>query len=435
MENKRGITLIALVITIIVLIILAGVSISLILGNNGIITKAKQGKQNYQEASVLEKVEMALVEYNTDKLLNGEEAEIEEALYKLLENETFKEIEPEDNIGIVDNYEIVLEKVNNEIVIKETAKIVEGATNVRVSINPREYTKESVEIVLTARGNIQKVIMPNKEEKVALNEKIKANYTVNQNGTYTFGIVDTEGNQEERKVEVNKIDKLKPKDFTIATENITETGFSITAQTDDMEATAEYACSGIERYEYYIKDYLASETTEYTKYTENTITGLEKGIYRIYVIAYDEAGNWTKSNETNVILGDYIYNNGDECTDITGGWEQTGTAINGGTATKEAGFLKLHANNEGRVYMGTKKSMDLSQYRKMIIFYRGGISCVFVGSQKYNSSNPTGEATWRNAKALAGDGFDIIDIGNYNTGYFHLTGAGGTFYVYAIAFI
>ena len=38
MRGKRGITLIALVITIIVLIILAGVSIQLLLGENGIIT-------------------------------------------------------------------------------------------------------------------------------------------------------------------------------------------------------------------------------------------------------------------------------------------------------------------------------------------------------------------------------------------------------------
>ena len=37
LKNKRGITLIALVVTIVVLLILAGVSISLILDNNGII--------------------------------------------------------------------------------------------------------------------------------------------------------------------------------------------------------------------------------------------------------------------------------------------------------------------------------------------------------------------------------------------------------------
>ena len=40
-RNTKGITLIALVVTIIVLIILAGVSINLVFGNLGIVTKAK----------------------------------------------------------------------------------------------------------------------------------------------------------------------------------------------------------------------------------------------------------------------------------------------------------------------------------------------------------------------------------------------------------
>lgn len=50
MKNKRGITLIALVVTIIILIILAGVSIGLVLGNNGIVTKAMLGKENMEKA-------------------------------------------------------------------------------------------------------------------------------------------------------------------------------------------------------------------------------------------------------------------------------------------------------------------------------------------------------------------------------------------------
>ena len=39
MKKQKGITLVALVITIIVLLILAGVSISLALGNNGVLTR------------------------------------------------------------------------------------------------------------------------------------------------------------------------------------------------------------------------------------------------------------------------------------------------------------------------------------------------------------------------------------------------------------
>ncbi len=55
LKGQKGITLIALVITIIVLIILAGVSISLVLGNQGILPRARQGKQNYQNAAVEER--------------------------------------------------------------------------------------------------------------------------------------------------------------------------------------------------------------------------------------------------------------------------------------------------------------------------------------------------------------------------------------------
>ena len=50
MKRSQGITLVALVITIIVLILLAGVTISLLIGDNGLITKAKEGKVNMANA-------------------------------------------------------------------------------------------------------------------------------------------------------------------------------------------------------------------------------------------------------------------------------------------------------------------------------------------------------------------------------------------------
>lgn len=51
MRKEKGITLVALIVTIIVLIILAGVSINLVLSQNGIIGKAIQGKQDYEQAT------------------------------------------------------------------------------------------------------------------------------------------------------------------------------------------------------------------------------------------------------------------------------------------------------------------------------------------------------------------------------------------------
>ena len=58
MRKEKGITLVALVVTIIVLIILAGISINLVLGDNGIITIAKKAKENTELAKIQEETEL-----------------------------------------------------------------------------------------------------------------------------------------------------------------------------------------------------------------------------------------------------------------------------------------------------------------------------------------------------------------------------------------
>ena len=69
MKNNKGITLVALVVIIVVLLILAGVSINLVLGNNGIIAKAKDAETKSAEAS-----------QNDLKGMNGLVSEMEGAL-------------------------------------------------------------------------------------------------------------------------------------------------------------------------------------------------------------------------------------------------------------------------------------------------------------------------------------------------------------------
>ena len=59
-KGKNGITLIALVITIIVLLILAGVTIATLTGDNGILTKAQNAKTQNDKVTVKEKVDLAI---------------------------------------------------------------------------------------------------------------------------------------------------------------------------------------------------------------------------------------------------------------------------------------------------------------------------------------------------------------------------------------
>ena len=56
MKNSKGITLIALIITIIVMLILAGVSISMVVGENGIIIRAQNAIREYQIAGIKERL-------------------------------------------------------------------------------------------------------------------------------------------------------------------------------------------------------------------------------------------------------------------------------------------------------------------------------------------------------------------------------------------
>ena len=59
-KSKKGITLIALVITIIVLIILAGVTIATLTGDNGILTKAQNAKEKNAQKTVEEQINLAV---------------------------------------------------------------------------------------------------------------------------------------------------------------------------------------------------------------------------------------------------------------------------------------------------------------------------------------------------------------------------------------
>ena len=69
-KNMKGITLVALVISIIVLLILATVSINLVI-NNGILDKAKYAVDKYSDGEVGEQIKLAYLELQTEKLYNS----------------------------------------------------------------------------------------------------------------------------------------------------------------------------------------------------------------------------------------------------------------------------------------------------------------------------------------------------------------------------
>lgn len=71
MYNQSGITMTSLVITIIILVILAGVTINLTIGNEGIIKRAEEAGKNYQDAATYEKDSLADFIQQAESIING----------------------------------------------------------------------------------------------------------------------------------------------------------------------------------------------------------------------------------------------------------------------------------------------------------------------------------------------------------------------------
>ena len=88
MKKEKGITLIALVITIIVLLILAGVAIAMLSGENGILRKAADAKTKTDKESIIEAMKLA----GTTALTEGKGSIKNEEAIKVL-NKEIKEID------------------------------------------------------------------------------------------------------------------------------------------------------------------------------------------------------------------------------------------------------------------------------------------------------------------------------------------------------
>lgn len=76
-RNERGITLIALVITIIVLLILAGVSIAMLTGDNGILSQATKAKDETEKAKIKEEMELSISDIQIEELSKGNKLTME----------------------------------------------------------------------------------------------------------------------------------------------------------------------------------------------------------------------------------------------------------------------------------------------------------------------------------------------------------------------
>ena len=123
MKKERGITLIALIVTIIILLILATVSINLIWNDNGIIKKAQEAKKVYTQAEIKEQLEFAIIDIQTDVAIDM----------------TRKNLATLDDITTESISKKLPEGMNVEVGEKETTSDGKTQKVVTVIVNGEEY--------------------------------------------------------------------------------------------------------------------------------------------------------------------------------------------------------------------------------------------------------------------------------------------------------
>ena len=113
LKNKKGITLIALVVTIVVLLILAGVTISLLLDENGIIAKSKDARARWNNAQMNEEKNMGEIDKTLDEIVYN----------KIDPTEMYAVLYSDGTLVFYQKTENILNERNGATIVKQTENI------------------------------------------------------------------------------------------------------------------------------------------------------------------------------------------------------------------------------------------------------------------------------------------------------------------------
>ena len=223
-SSNKGITLVALVITVVVMLILAGVAIAQFTGGDGIFSRVTDATREYKKQSMLEAVDLAIAYIEVEQTYKDGEIKISDVIEKVKEISSINE---EDYIITVDDEEqtaTIIDKetgvvidiwIDEEGEIQVEGSIVDDIENVvkptiTYTLDPPAGTYgEAVKITITAteeKNGIARMVLPDNSEITYNNEKtVTRDYIVTENGTYKFIVEGANGRETTKYVEVRNI--------------------------------------------------------------------------------------------------------------------------------------------------------------------------------------------------------------------------------------
>ena len=185
-KEMKGITLVALVITIVVLLILAGVSINTVLGDDGIIKKAKEAAEATKRASAEEEMNRLVLEYQL--------AKSDETLESFLQEKV-----TEGRIdGVTDNGDgtiTITKKVEGKDYTITVKKPVAPTPSVKVGairvVSDSTGAGSSLGEASTRKGTTLYIMIESTISGGTTTVSPQVPYAVTENGTYKFTVTGT----------------------------------------------------------------------------------------------------------------------------------------------------------------------------------------------------------------------------------------------------
>ena len=308
--KNKGITLIALVVTIIVLLILAGISITMLTGENGILGRTKEAKVETKKSEYEEELGLIGSDVTVEKEIEGLENKqvldkYEEEIQKdaLFENSILERVD-DTELQIETKEGYVYQITEKEVKFLEQAEQEEilGETGVIMEFSPETWSKKKTVTLNLPSEEDGKFLYYSKNGgrnwyKYTEPFEIQENNLEIQTKIGKSGVVETM-----QKIET--IDNLPPKQVTIETEkNVEGKTIIVVAKAEDAEADSINGTSSISKY-YFSKDGgVIWEPADGQTENEYTFSGLTEGkMYRIIVKAEDGAGNSKNSIEEKITL-------------------------------------------------------------------------------------------------------------------------------------
>ena len=155
LKNKKGITLIALVVTIVVLLILAGVTISLLLDENGIIAKSKDARTETRVSQIEDEVGM----WKQHNFISKESNQAQESADTMLANLISRKLLTEEEIDR--DQELITIKKKDGTIIKE---ISYSSVTINISKTPATEKSGAVLLKVDSVEGLNSLTITNEEE-------------------------------------------------------------------------------------------------------------------------------------------------------------------------------------------------------------------------------------------------------------------------------